>query len=171
MRASRCLLLAGLLLGVAGCGDIVSPGSDRSTLSINRQKWASHGYTTYAFTLQQACFCLFTGPVRVYVDNDSVIDARQIVDNKAVDVRAVQTIATLFAFIDQGIASHAATLEVTYDSTLGYPSRIVYDGSTTIADDEVTYTVSDVDGPVQFDRRVVTERRLPRPLGADLRRP
>ena len=50
----------------------------------------------------------------------------------------------LFDFIDHGITNHAVVLRVTYDPTLGYPREIVYDGATNIADDEVTYTVSNV---------------------------
>jgi hypothetical protein len=56
----------------------------------------------------------------------------------------VETVDALFAFIDRAIAGHAATIDVTYDPLLGYPTQIVYDGSVNIADDELTVTISDV---------------------------
>ena len=61
-----------------------------------------------------------------------------------IDPRWVPSINGLFDFIDRGIANHAARLDVTYAPTLGFPSKVVYDGAANAADDEVTYTVSDV---------------------------
>ena len=145
MRPLRSVvfLLAALSFGL-GCGDLLSPDGGRSELDANRQKWTSHGYGAYQFTLKMACFCAINGPVTVVVSADSVVLVTQKSNGQVINAPWMPSIKKLFDFIDQGIANHAAVLRVTYDPTLGYPSEIVYDGSFTIADDEVTYTVSDV---------------------------
>lgn len=142
--SKRSFLLVGMMALAAGCGDLLSPGSDRSRLDTSRQKWQARGYVQYQFTLTAACFCVINGPVRIEVRNDSILSVTQISTGKPLDAKYLPTINKLFDFVDRGIAEHAATLRVTYDSTLGFPTEIVYDGSVNIADDEVTYTVRDV---------------------------
>ena len=67
----------------------------------------------------------------------------------------IPTIKKLFDFIEQEITDHAAVLRVTYDPTLGYPTEIVSDPIANAVDDEVTYTVSDVN---RLDRRSLSDR-------------
>jgi hypothetical protein len=127
---------------LAGCSDSLGPAKSR--LDENREKWRAQGLTTYVFTLSQACFCAINGPVRVLVANGSVLTATQISTGQPIDTRFVSTIESLFDFIERGIANHSALLQVTYDPALGFPAKIVSDGSQNVADDEVTYEVSDV---------------------------
>jgi hypothetical protein len=133
-----------IVAALAACSDGLSPGSARSRLDANRDKWNAQRLNPYAFTLRQLCFCAVNGPVRVVVSNGSVLTATQIANGQALDTRYVSTIESLFDFIERGIANHSVVLDVTYDPVLGYPVRIVSDGSLNIADDEVTYDVSDV---------------------------
>lgn len=147
MRFPRSLCLIASVCSVclvAACGDLLSPGSERSRLDTNRQKWLAHGYVDYQFTLQAACFCAINGPVRIVVQSDSILTVTQISTGKPLDAKYLPTINKLFDFVEQGIAQGAATLRVTYDPTIGYPTQIDYDGSVNIADDEVTYIASDV---------------------------
>jgi hypothetical protein len=149
----RCLSIV-VLAGIAiGCSDATSPASARAQLDANQAKWVSASQPEYAFTLQQSCFCAFVEPIRVIVRNDTVLTATTISNNASIDARYVQTIRGMFDFIDRAIASNAAVLHVTYDAQLGYPTQIVYDGSLTIADDEVTYTVKDVALALPIDDR------------------
>ena len=145
MRMNRIRVAASIVVlsTLAACSDLFSP-SAKSRLQENRDKWRAQGLTTYAFTLRQACFCAINGPVRVVVINGTVFSATQISTGQALDTRFVSTIESLFDFIERGIANHYAVLEVTYDPTLGYPARIVSDGSRNAVDDEVTYEVSDI---------------------------
>jgi hypothetical protein len=133
-----------LAAAVAGCSDTTSPEGARAQLDANRAKWDRLSVPTYSFTLQQSCFCAFVQPVRVSVRNDTVTSVNEITGGAAIDPRYVQTVRSLFDFIDRAITEKAATLRVTYDRDLGYPTEIVYDGSLMIADDEVTYRIKDV---------------------------
>lgn len=136
-------LLAALCVLAMGCtDDPVSP--KRNDLAANRALWGDKGYTTYQFTIKMDCFCAVNGPIGAVVVNDSLVNAMVVSTGQQIDPRWVPSIKGLFDFIDRGIANHAAVLDVTYDPTLGFPSRIIYDGAANAADDEVTYTVSDV---------------------------
>jgi hypothetical protein len=145
MRVStlfRPTMLAAAL--VAGCRDVTAPDPKRSDLEANRQKWAQRGYTNYTFTLRMDCFCAINGPVSVLVIADS---ARQVTlqsTGAVIDAPWIPTIKKLFDVIDQEIARPAAVLRVTYDPTLGYPSKIVSDPIANAVDDEITYTVTGV---------------------------
>jgi hypothetical protein len=81
--------------------------------------------------------------VRVSVDRDSVVSVVRLDNSPIADSSYRPSIESLFDFIDGAIGGHAAVLRVTYDPTLGYPASIVYDGDLGVADDEVTFHVSD----------------------------
>lgn len=145
MRAQRLFKL-GLLIAplFAGCRDIVSPGPKLDELNANRQKWAANGYANYAFTLRMDCFCAVNGPVVVLVVGDS---ARQVTlqsTGEVINAPWIATVKKLFDYIEQEINRPAAVLQVTYDPALGYPTRIVSDPIANAVDDEITYTVTNV---------------------------
>jgi hypothetical protein len=141
----RAALLAGVLsLGLLGCRDGTSPLSQRLELQANRAKWQRAALASYTVVLQESCFCVYTQPVRLYVVNDVIVRALPFSGDTAVSPAFFPTVDRLFAFIDDAIRRHAAVLRVTYDPTLGYPVEIVYDGAVNVADDEVTYRLSDL---------------------------
>jgi hypothetical protein len=132
---------AALFVFAAGCGDVLSPGSE---LGVARQRWKAQNLHSYSFTLQRSCFCPSVQPLRVTVVGDSVVSVIDPATNKPVDLRSGETIDGLFRFIENAIARKAAVLEVQYDAVAGFPTRINYDGSFRVADDELTYTASNV---------------------------
>lgn len=138
------LLAAALSLGLLGCGDGTSPVSQRLELQANRAKWQRAALASYTLVLQESCFCAYTQPVRLYVVNDVIVRALPFSGDTAVSPAFFPTVGRLFAFIDDAITRHAAVLRVTYDPTLGYPVEIVYDGAVNVADDEITYRLSDL---------------------------
>jgi hypothetical protein len=142
LRQFRLFLLAGVI--AAGCSSVFEPGSKQSELDANRQKWATRGFRDYTFTHSMVCFCPVENPMTLTVLNDSVVSAKVQRTGAELNPRWLKTINGLFDFIDRAIDEHAAVLEVEYDPSLGYPTRIIYDGSKNVADDEVTYTVSDL---------------------------
>lgn len=136
-------LFAVLLTFAASCsGDPIAP--NRGALDSARQIWELHGNSSYQFTIKMDCFCAVNGAIRATVVNDSTISATVIATGQSIEPGSVPGIKKLFDFIDQGLAQNAAVLDVAYDPTLGFPAKIVYVGSYSIADDGITYTVSDV---------------------------
>ncbi|HSQ31210.1 MAG TPA: DUF6174 domain-containing protein [Gemmatimonadaceae bacterium] len=138
------IFAAALSLGLLGCGDGTSPVSQRLELQANRAKWQRAALVSYTLVLQQSCFCAYTQPVRLYVVNDVIVRALPFSGDTAVSPTFFPTVDRLFAFIDDAITRRAAVLRVTYDPTLGFPIEIVYDGAVNVADDEVTYRLSDL---------------------------
>jgi hypothetical protein len=144
MPRLRSLLSVAVLIVAAACSDAVGPGEEQSDLEINRQKWRNNGFTSYTMTMSRVCFCGDVGPWNVVVVKDSVVLATRVTDGRPVDARFLPTINRLFDFIDQAIKKPAAQITAQYDASRGYPREIVYDGSVNIADDELTYTLSNV---------------------------
>jgi hypothetical protein len=172
---TRRPFLTGLLMLVVstGCGDPLSPDNPRSELDANRQKWRSHGVTSYSFTVARSCFCVFDGPVRVSVDHDSVVSVIRIASNTDADAHFRPSIDSLFDFVEKAIGQQPAVLQVTYDPALGYPVTIVYDGRQAVADDEISFQVSDLVVAGSTDRSsanvMESPRRLPRAADPPLR--
>jgi hypothetical protein len=157
----RSLSSFALLIAVAACSDVVAPADDRSELGTNRQKWRSSGLTNYSMTMTKLCFCGDVGPFNVIVLNDSAVSATRLADGRAADPRFLPTINKLFDFIEAAIAERAIRIDVVYDASRGFPREVVYDRSLNIADEEVTYTVSNVAAlATTAAARVVTEPRL-----------
>jgi hypothetical protein len=168
----RSLVSFALLLAIAGCSDVVSPGDDRSELEANRQKWRAGGLTSYTMTMTKLCFCGDVGPFNVTVINDSVVAATRVTDGRPADPRGLPTINKLFDFIETAIADHAVRIDVQYDATRGFPREVVYDRSLNIADEEVTYTLSNVAArATAAAARAVMVPPPPLQRGAGLRRP
>jgi Family of unknown function (DUF6174) len=140
---TRMIATLGALTLAAGCRDSLSEPT-ASQLAAARAVWATNGYTSYQFTITMDCFCGVNGPIRATVVDDSLVSATLVASGESINPQWVSTVKDLFDFIDRGLTNHADVLRVTYDPNLGYPRQIVYDGSRAAADDEITYTVSDV---------------------------
>jgi hypothetical protein len=112
-----------------------------------QERWAKQQISNYNFTLKAICFCPNerVDPVRIEVRNGQVASlvyvgtgtapSRNYWDNE-------NTIDKLFAIILSNSGKPNAKLEVTYDSTLSYPTRIFLDPIPNAVDDEVLYEVS-----------------------------
>lgn len=135
-----------LLVALAGCHDPTAPG-EGAELAAARERWARHGPASYSVTVLRGCECLreMSGPVVVTVVRRAVV-ARAYVDGGAAVAVALAehfpSVEELFARIDAARRARVARLQVTYDPASGQPVRVLIDPIAAAADDEVTYTVS-----------------------------
>ena len=138
--------LAGLALivGAASCSDAVGPGRETTDLEAARQRWRAQQLHTYAFTVQRSCFCANVHSLSVLVMSDTVSGVLDLETGSTVDRGLGETVEDLFTFIQDAIDRSAQRIDAKYDPAKGFPTEIDYDGSATIADDEVSYRVSDV---------------------------
>ena len=145
-RFTTYAIIGACLLGPAACGNPTGPDSQ---LKSARAKWVSQAPAAYSYTVSRGCFCPVEaiGPVTVLVRN-GVVESLKYTQTGA-DVPQqyrsfFPTVEGLFAQIDSARSQHVARLDVTYDSTLGYPTRIDVDVNRHTADEEYTYVASNL---------------------------
>jgi hypothetical protein len=138
-------LAMALALGVGACrSSVTAPVSE---LAAARVRWSSVAPPAYSVVITRSCECLqaAVGPVLVTVRN-GVAQSRQYTQTGApVTITMSErfpTVEGLFAVIDAAIRDGVQPMQVTYDPTLGYPTR-VYLGDTS-ADGGAVYFASDV---------------------------
>lgn len=142
-RAVTAIATAFLTFQVA-CTDSTGPESE---LKNARARWLAHAPASYSYTVFRGCFCTSDarGPVRVTV-RDGVAESRLYTETgAAVPQNYAQffpTVDALFAQIDSLRTNRVARLDVTYDATYGFPTRIDVDVIAHAADDEFTYETS-----------------------------
>ena len=143
MNPGRLAGLAVLVLAIS-CSDSTGPLRKRVDLNAARQRWQSQNLHTYAFTVQRSCFCPNVDPLYVVVLSDTVAGVLDVATGEQVDRRFGVTVEDLFTFIKNALDGSAHVIRAEYDAAKGFPTEIDYDGGALIADDEVSYRVSDV---------------------------
>jgi len=143
MNPIRFAAVASLALA-ASCSDALAPSRQTTELEAARQRWRTQNLHTYAFTIQRSCFCANVHPLFVVVLSDTVAGVLDLQTGTSVDRQLGETVEGLFTFIQNAIDRPAKKIDVRYDAAKGFPTDIDYDGAAQIADDEITYRVSDV---------------------------
>lgn len=105
--------------------------------------------TDYQFTLQIRVFAPLPAnqPLRVTVRHEKVTRIVNLADGQdlPLDVQPrVLTIDQLFSTINRALQDDVEKLGVTYHSDMGYPTTIDINPQLILADDEITYFVSDL---------------------------
>jgi hypothetical protein len=107
--------------------------------------------TDYTFQLTVSCFCMGAGvPIAVTVVDAEVVGAVYAMDDggrggtKAGDPADESFWLTINDVIDKANDTEAATVTVDWPDGQDYPNNVYVDGDQQIADDEVGYTVTDV---------------------------
>ena len=153
--AFRISLLVALV-GTVACRSGTGPDY---RLVIAQARWAEQGPASYRITVSRLCECLpeMSGPVVVVVRNRLVESRRYTSTDAAVPsthAALFPTIDGLFDIIEAARREDAARLDVTYDPTYGYPTRIVIDYDAVTVDDEVVYQVRDFSPMTEMSTKV-----------------
>jgi hypothetical protein len=138
------LAATALLFAAISCGDATGPTHSTADLDAARQRWHARNLHTYAFELQRSCFCANTHRLFVAVVDDAVTGVLDLDTGEWVDAQLGETVDELFTFIQNATDRHASLMRAEYDPEQGFPTAIDYDGAAQIADDEVSYRVSNV---------------------------
>lgn len=138
-------VLASSLFGcdaTAGLGT----GAEARTLAAAVAKWEATATPSYRFTLARSCECLYATPLRVTVRNGIVLRAQVIATGDFLldtELGAVQTVPQIFTILARALDLPAASFFARYDPTWGFPTEASVDGSRQVADDEITFRLSD----------------------------
>ena len=111
-----------LLLALGACGDnLTSPATRRA-------RWEARATPNYTYVSSYSCECPpdYASPLQVTVSNDVVTSVRTLATGQPVPVTHRPTIGGLFDLIEREQRERPANLEVSYDATLGHPTRIKY---------------------------------------------
>lgn len=141
-RSARTALFLVAIVAASGCSAAAPLGLTNNAFESQRARWLAAGIRDYTFEYSQQCECLpdTVRPAMVEVRGGVVTDVVFRDDGEAAAVntrRQFPTIAELFDRIDHAIQNEAATMVVSYDSELGYPTRIEIDYNLRVADDEI----------------------------------
>ena len=135
--------ILGLALVIAGCS---SPTGPESALAVAQARWSIEDPGAYTFDYDQSCFCGFTGPVRITVE-DGVVTGAETLPGGPPTVPNLQTLPTiddLFLWLEAAVSSDPVVYEVEFDSSRGFPISANVDISLQIADEEFYFEVENV---------------------------
>jgi hypothetical protein len=130
-------------------------GSVPRELTTNENLWKDQELRDYDFTLERQCFCPedWRGPVKIQVRDGITVSityissGEPITDNKFDNASTIDKLFTILENAYEGkgdFEQKADTINVTYDSQMGYPVTFFIDVSPLIADEEVGYMVTNL---------------------------
>lgn len=119
----------------------------QQTLSA-RAGWDLNRRHNYRFTLHRDCYCASPNDVEIEVRNGEIVRVTDLAKGTELDdaTRAdYPTIARLFTEIDEAVARNPDSMHVEYDRHLGFPARVDIDISYRMADEELRFTIDNVE--------------------------
>ncbi len=146
-RLALAVVVLSLATGAACADDPLGP--EEEALADARARWEATGFTSYTYTYRMACFCppqiLETALVSVsegQVTGVYLVDSATPASPETFDL--YHTIDGLFDRLDANLAQEPVQFEVTYHREAGYPTSADVDISRQIADEEYSFTASDL---------------------------
>ena len=131
-------LTAALLLAACGGDSTTAPANH---LGEQRALWASQGLTDYTFDVVRICYCQFVADVRVTVKDGVITGVTELASEVARDPETFRTIDGLFDLVQDAYDRDAHEVQVEFDPSRGYPTRIWIDYVLMIADEEMGFTL------------------------------
>ena len=116
---------------------------DELNLQEQEKKWKKQGIIDYEFTSQISCFCQsdYTLPKAILVKNDEIQSINGVAYAN-LEYENHMTIDELFDYIEDHQNKNPVIENLEFDSVYGFPSYIYFDISEVIADDEISYTIT-----------------------------
>lgn len=156
-RATLPLLTALLALGLSACGreddqkaadpagNDPSPGATADpTDDPTTQRWPDFAATDYTYRLEVLCFCPMTGPLEVSVTDGEVTSATRL-QQPGKGKQAPEFVRlSINDLIAKANDPSVFAADVTWPDGTDHPTKIAIDQIENAVDDEVTYTISDV---------------------------
>ena len=142
-------LVRGALAALALLASCREPTAVIRDLHGAERRWAATAPDAYEVTVGRSCFCgpAVTRSVVVRVRGGQV-ESRRYLDTGAdvpADIAvAYPTVDALFAIIDDAEARGAAVVDARYDDAYGFPVSVYLDYSERIADEEQSYSMTNL---------------------------
>jgi hypothetical protein len=145
--------IIGALAIACGSDDVSEPTSPTTSagsqnLIDNQALWSAAGIDNYEFVYQRICFCPpeYTTPALIEV-RDGAVWSVEYQDSEihldAPDTTMFPMITALFDVLTEAHDRNAVKVTVTFSADLGYPEDVDIDYAANIADDELSFTVTE----------------------------
>lgn len=109
-----------------------------------REIWKQSKLTSYAYTLEQQCYCPLPPKSRVYIVEDNVFAVKDLSTTRWLkETKHFKTINQLFYLIDKNISDEPDSLQIVLDKKLGYPTTVNINPRYRMGDDEINFQISD----------------------------
>ena len=110
-----------------------------------RALWEAQAITSYEMIQRVGCFCPPPHHVQLTVEDGQIVsgvdfDTREPIPSNQLTL--FRSVDELFELIDRAEALPAATLNVNFEQTKGYPTVVSIDYILEVADDEISYSVT-----------------------------
>lgn len=149
LKNSLIALLVILLF--SGCNGSNDESALEAEFNAAKAKWDQQNVSNYQITTQRSCFCIPRDEVvniveqnqlrnAFYVGSGQNLTSEELVNQKTID--------EYFELIKQAINDRVFSLFVSYDATLGYPIQISIDFNQALADDEISYQLTDFEANI-----------------------
>jgi hypothetical protein len=129
MRTLLACLVVTLAVFGSSCASSPQTSPEVKALTTARNQFKGTPRASYTFTWQMACFCSPTvsQPIRITVADGAIASAVYVDTQQPVDASIrglLKTIDEVFALIQQAIDADYDEVSVSYDSQVGFPSRV-----------------------------------------------
>ncbi|TGD72322.1 hypothetical protein E4634_15265 [Mangrovimicrobium sediminis] len=147
--ASQYLLPPLLAFTLLGCDDSNNNNVSAEQKALNQAEklWSEAAVDSYTYIYSRLCFCPPEEDLVVTVTEGQVTSAFYTPSGTyltELSLFDLNTIEDFFALVQQAIDEPVASLEVVYNPDLGYPVTIAIDYDLSIADDEITHRIRDL---------------------------
>ena len=147
MRTKPLLVLLPLLVGC-----VIFSGSEEDVqgeLDFNRAQWDAAAIHDYSMSFQRLCrFCgaEFATPVRITVRGDTIREVTDLDTGAPVEQSAegaFLAVDGVFDFIQNAIDQNAAAIDISYNSTFGYPTDVIIDFNRSQFSDDTQFLIGE----------------------------
>jgi hypothetical protein len=147
MRKILGPLLVTAVAAVAACTH--NDPVDDHGLAAARAQWAAHTPVAYSFVWARGCECPteVTRPTEITVSSNQIASAVYADDRTPVAEQfrgLLRTVDGVFDDIQSAIDRHAASIDLRFDATRGYPTLVFVDYDRGIADEELSIQLSNL---------------------------
>lgn len=129
-----------------------SLGPERSELERARALWEATGPSDYSYAVERLCFCGYTGPARVTVEDGEVVSVVSLTEQQLPiepSEDLFPSVDGLFDILEDAMARDVHSITATYDPETGVPVEFFIDYQEFTVDEELGMRVTEGVTPLE----------------------
>ena len=107
--------------------------------------WESLNISNYEMTQQISCYCFgdYILPKSIVVENKQIKTINGLSPNQTLGYESFYTVDQIFKFIESKLEDKPEFHDIEYNSEYGFPNYLFFDMSKMIADEEISYYITE----------------------------